>query len=403
MARLFTSGFEINSLTSEMEFNTITGSPTLSSSIKRSGSYSMRCNPSSATAYASIIFNSSFVADIYCRAYIRIDTAPSADTLILQFSNVGTLQAGIILKTDRTLQGVGQLKATIGSPSSALSLNTWYRVEMWAANPGATTGSSDFRLDGTSFASHTAASPDIDTFDQFEVGIIESTSADVYFDDVAINDTAGSFQTSWPGVGSIVHITPDGDSSLGWATINPASPTTHYDKVNENPPDNATSYIEDTTLNNKDIFTLASTSSAGINSGDTITLITANTRWMDVGLSSATLTVGISDGTNEETGNLDVDSSDTWATNTHHAQAGTLNYRPAVTLYNQVGSSTTVMSPSDVDGYLITAKNGDGDTYRVSGLWVLIEYVPAAGGAASGNDWPIMTPSSKKFWSWRYS
>lgn len=379
MARVFSSGFEINSLVAGKEWATITGSPSISSTTKRSGSYSMRCNPTAATAYTSVTFLASVSSNYYARAYIYIATAPSAATLIMQFSDAGTLNAGIILNTDRTLQGCGLAKASIGSPSSALSLNTWYRVEMWASNPTTSTGSSDFKLDGVTFASHTATTPDIDNFDQLEVGIIETATADVYFDDVAINSTAaGGTQTGFPGSGQIVHLYPDGDVSLAWASITPATPTTHYDKVDDDTMDDATTYVEDTTVNNVDVYSLQSSASAGIGASDTISVVTANARWQDNSSGIASFIVGITDGTNtENSAAIDVGSSATWVVNTGHDVATTVNYRPFVTIYDDLGAGTGAISPADLDDYRLRIVNNDGDTYFVSTVYLLVEYVVA--------------------------
>jgi hypothetical protein len=54
-----------------------------------------------------------------------------------------------------------------------------------------------------------------------------------------------------------VYLFPNGDSSVNWDLVYPASPTTHYDKVDEPTHDSSTTYIRTSTASDIDIFTMS--------------------------------------------------------------------------------------------------------------------------------------------------
>src|SRR6185436_13681191 len=113
----------------------------------------------------------------------------------------------------------------IGSPSAALSLDTWYRVE-YLVNDTPASGSRviSAQLDGSTFAS-SSTSTSTYSVNWFGIGVNmglspSSTVVDYYADDIAINDATGSAQTSYPGEGKVVSLRPVGaGDSLGNAFV----------------------------------------------------------------------------------------------------------------------------------------------------------------------------------------
>ncbi len=72
-------------------------------------------------------------------------------------------------------------------------------------------------------------------------------------DNIYIDDGSGSFNTGLLGQCQVLFAgLPSGDSSVQWAT---STGTTHYNLVNEVPPDDDTSWVQSATSGQADLFT----------------------------------------------------------------------------------------------------------------------------------------------------
>src|SRR4030042_3821464 len=195
-ARLWSSGMELQSVTAGVEF-TATGSPTIDTTTKRSGAASLRCNPTAATAYIYRTFYpaAEHTADIYARTYVYIATAPHATELILDFSNLyGYFNYGIPMDSSRRLILLDSHQYT-DDTSAALNAAEWYRVEISYISSTAATEVKIYDSAGNLFDTLTGNS-DYANDDPYsmDVGLVSSATADLYFDDIAITDNAGSYQ-----------------------------------------------------------------------------------------------------------------------------------------------------------------------------------------------------------------
>ncbi|MEK7530258.1 MAG: hypothetical protein AAB573_00130 [Patescibacteria group bacterium] len=292
-ARLWSSGFELSSVTAGVEITSTGGAtaPTISSSNVRSGAYALRVNPSLSDTVMNYDFEGTDIDIAYTRFYLYIASAPSSDTSIVEFTANGsdTTVCGIRLNANNTLRLYADDSSTpIGSASSALSTGTWYRIELTCD----ATNNSDFaatgRIDGTQFASGSLGSGSATNIGRLELGVDagnwgDTASADLYFDDAAVNDTNGSDQTSWPGTGSIVHMQPDSAGDTNNCT------TGDYTSIDEITPDDAaTVCVLDT---NGDILevNVESALSAGIDYYDTVSVVMIGTREAQASASSDTL------------------------------------------------------------------------------------------------------------------
>ena len=80
-----------------------------------------------------------------------------------------------------------------------------------------------------------------------------------YFDDIYICDGSGSNNTTFLGPQKVVAILPSADNgSQQWST---SSGSTHFSLVNENPPDDSTTYVQDTVSGHVDLWDYANTPS----------------------------------------------------------------------------------------------------------------------------------------------
>jgi len=367
--RVWSTGMELQSTTAGMEWDTTTGSPTIDTTTKRSGSASLRSNPSATTAFIVQQFRANSTAIIYIRVYVRVATAPSALTTIIGYTNAaGTYGASIRMATDRTLEvWQGDTTAKIGSSSTALSLNTWYRVELQYDDSIANNTTTGY-LDGTNFASGNGA--DLVGGGAIRIGVQTSTTADIYFDDVAVNTT------TLPGQGRIVHMHPNavGDNAMG--VFGGANSGTAWGQVKDVTPNDATDYW--TLVINADILdvNIEDSTTVGIGSTDTITTTQVGLRNRAVSAATDSQRVRIKSqaaGT-VTSGPITARSTTTWRTNggeaapfvyqltsdTNPQAAG--SWTPALLDTAQIGSTAPDAAP-DMD---------------ITALWLLVDYIAAS-------------------------
>jgi hypothetical protein len=72
------------------------------------------------------------------------------------------------------------------------------------------------------------------------------------WDDIYFLDSTGSSNNDFLGNVRVVAISPDGDDTANWTTSTPSA--NHYENVDENPCDEDTSYVEESTANLTDLY-----------------------------------------------------------------------------------------------------------------------------------------------------
>jgi RHS repeat-associated protein len=406
-ARLWSSGFELQSLSAGMEWDTVTGSPSISTATKRSGAATLRCAPSASTAFVTKqIASNDTNQTFFYRFYVRIDTAPAALSTIFKLGGLGDF--AIKLNTNRTFEVWDEDNSQqLGSDSAALGTGTWHRVEIKLT----TTVSTDsieqvvVKLDGTEFVNvsglETVDVRDIDFDESFNLGCVSAMTADLFFDDVAVNDPSGSIQNSYPGAGSIVHIYPNAAGDTVQGNSGPTTGQTAYQMVDEKPSsNNATDYWELVTNNDTLFVNVESSSAAGIASGDTVTLIQAGVRHVAETASSGSLQPKIKSASSGtiSSGTTFTHNDITWKTN-----GDSLPQNYALTSYIDptTGVAWTPTGTNSLDNMQIgiSAPDASPDMW-VSALWALIEYVPAGGGG--GTSTPTTSPTVLQDISYSY-
>jgi len=266
--RRFTNGFEMQSVTSGVECS-ITGSPTIDTSVKRSGSASLNCASGGRYGYNTLATG---VSSSYFRIYLRVHAAPSSGEVAVMTIRDSTPRdcANIKLNSALSLELWDSVaSAQEGSDSSTLAVDTWYRVELKIEGTTATA-----YLDGDQFATGTVSCNE--SMNVFRYGAIDSGTYEVHIDDVAINDNSQTGgQDDLPGPGKLVLALPNaaGDNN----------PTTgDYSMINEIPPsDTATSGVTMIELDNNSAigdFGMTSSSDLGIDSTDFIKLVDVRAR-----------------------------------------------------------------------------------------------------------------------------
>jgi hypothetical protein len=205
-----------------------------------------------------------------------------------------------------------------------------------------------------------------------------TATADLYFDDFAVNQGTGSFQTSYPGQGNIVYLHPNaaGDNNTWETSAGGAGSATNYQAVDEVTPDDATTYLKRITTTIKvDDYNVTDSSTAGIDPYDSISLVQVGMR------AKATSATASNDrnillrikkttsGTVSKSGNTDF-SSTSYVT---HSDPVPKIYQ--LNAYTDPDSAT--WTTSTLDTMQIGMENQTSVTTEVdvSKLWAMVEYI----------------------------
>lgn len=379
MARLVSSGIELNTVSANVEFDQVNNTPTISTGAKRSGSYGLNPTAGSVQDIQFDVGTADMNGPIYIRIYLLINTSPAALTSILVFNNAAASKfCRIRLATDNTLE-LWNASAKIGSSSSALSTGVWYRIELgYFNNTSSGFAEIEGKVDGTTFSSTTTDTSTTGGLKYIRVGNVSATSnTDLYVDDIAINDSSGSFQNTWPGSGSILHLRPNanGDNTQ-WGGGTGGS---EYAEVDEVTPDDGTTVRYKHTAGTDD-FNIEN-APADIGASDTINVVSVGCRFaVDVGGGTQGIIVtrckATSGGTVEESSNITI-ASTSYSTNNTNSNPGIYS----LTLYDLPGASTTKWTKSDLDTAQIGVRltNNPTNTPRYTTVWMLVDYTPSSG------------------------
>lgn len=385
MARLWTFGAELNSLTAGIELTSGSGTlNTVSTSIVRSGTYSVRVNPTAAFRWFGQVFKSSATSSkAYLRAYIYIATLPSSG----ECEVIGVWNSGAVTRSAHVrLLSNGSLRlyagaSTVGADSPALSTGTWYIVEMEVEGSGV--GDNDIRArygvggqGSVEFAGTTTAT--VDPFDAAYFAAPNAASSfDMYWDDIAINDTSGSYQTSYPGEGKVIRLTPNaaGDNNDWLNTSAGAGSTSNYALVDEVTPNDATDMVQTNTINTFENYNV---SASGVDAADTVSVVHIGARFRNNTADATTAfhvrCKKVSAGTVANSSDI-VPNSTTWKTNNVTATARAY---PLTQYVDPDGSAWTGGTSGTLDSMQIGVKCTVGGTNRiqVSTIWAMVDYAP---------------------------
>lgn len=283
MARLLTLGFEQRSVTAGVEFDSNTGTPTIDTTnfyVGNGGSAAMRVNGAAISKFLTHQYCGAALAqDRFWMFRMRIATSTNVASSAIALFRDGTNGNGLSLRlnTDNTLQlWDEQAGVQRGSNSVVLTANTYYRIEL-QYNRAAGTGTA--YLNGVQFATGVQSA----TLDMniIRLGMIDTATCDISYDDVIINDSSGTSETGLPGNQSIVHLKPNaaGDNNAFTVQVGgTVGSANNFTRVNEITPDDATTYNGDVTATDTDDFNVDDTG-AGIGASDTINVVSVIVRY----------------------------------------------------------------------------------------------------------------------------
>ncbi len=256
-AYLNITGFETGD---SSELYSTNGTYSIQSLTKRTGNYALRINPSGTNGGVTIRGlatngNGAFLgrtAATYYTFYFYMGSLPGSNLLISAWRDSGSNNiASLYVNSSGVLTGFGA--SGFSANIATLNAGTWYRIEAKIVSNGL----SEAKVDGGTPQTWTSYNY---TQDQLVLGDpINSYTANWYYDDVAISDSA------YPGAGQVNILKPKG---AGFAQLWGTGTGTAYNQVNEVPPNGDTTYIRDAnTAGNVSTFTVDSSSTAGVSNG----------------------------------------------------------------------------------------------------------------------------------------
>lgn len=242
------------------KWTSVTTAPSITAAAARTGARGLDCGGDNRSATLTIDAQGTWVIGVAFRCS-QIPIGGAART-VLQTRDAGTEQGALQLNADGTLS---LLRGGFGGAvvaTSALSLlpNVFYYIEFKhvVANAG---GTLEVRVDGAVWATfngdtQATANP---TASQVHLGIngpAGGFATTVHYDDLYILDGTGAAPNNdYQGNTQIEAILPTGPGNYtNWTTLVGAA--THWEAEDEVPPDEDTSYVESSTLNQQDTFAM---------------------------------------------------------------------------------------------------------------------------------------------------
>lgn len=264
MATLNLTGFESGGTA---ELQSLTGTASVQSSIKRTGTYAFRSNPTTtalgwcllrgfATTGILATYN---VATVYHRFYFRVDTLPAANNepIFTSRTTTSTVKLELRVTSAGNLQAYDTGGVQLGSDgATTLSTGTWYRIEVQVGTGAA--ASYEIKIDGVSELSGTG---DLNTGNNLECTLGKqanrnSQTVDFYYDDVRVSDSA------FPGAGEVKVLKPTADGSTQqWTAGTGASDWQEVDEI----PTSDAEYVQSTAgAGEIALFAMQDTATVGI-------------------------------------------------------------------------------------------------------------------------------------------
>lgn len=287
------------------------GTVALDSLVPRSGRYCLKIAATGASPGGLGVHGwphlASGTPNLYSTFHIRIDTLPATNPIVIYeilIASGPNNMTRVLLNPNGTLQlqradpsnGVYGAYLDVGSPSAALSLNTWHRIDVSSLNSNSAGNfSTELKLNGVSVASGSG-------FSLFatcliftaEIGskngthINDDTGYIFYLDDIAYSDTA------FISTGGVINVPPGGNGNYtGW--------TGDWSDVDEIPP-TATAILTTTSNTAAETPSLVSSANAGVSGS-----IACVQPWM---FAARGATSGVTISTRLRSGTTDVDNTD---------------------------------------------------------------------------------------------
>lgn len=190
-------------------------------------------------------------------AFYTFDTAGLVNNF-LTFEDDGSCRAYYVTAGSQ----VPSAQTLIGTSTISIPNNTWTLIEVHIIIATGATGTYEVKIDGVSALSvatvRTAqTNANIGGFGLQFMRVNStggSSSSYLAFDDLRVNDTAGSVNNTWCGDESIVMIRPTSAGDSTQFTRGGADSGNNYGQVDESPPNALTDYVYSSTVGHLDLY-----------------------------------------------------------------------------------------------------------------------------------------------------
>lgn len=383
MTLKYACSFGLRSIVAGVEIQSVTGAPTIETTVVRTAGTALRIAPGGTISVQHAAYSSGQGVKYY-RFYFYLHVDSSVNNLIFFYlANSSNKKIGLRVNTDSSLILYNEEDlAQIGSTSSALANDQWYRVELKVDDTTLSATTVEARVysasDETALLWNPSGTINITaTPDRFSFQNSNNASLDYVITDIVIIEGDATAPNSWAGRGSIGYLRPnEAGANAVWARGGTDSGA-NWSQTEETPPDDATTYVQSNTSGDIDDYNLDATP-AGVASDDVINWVAPGARFA---VSATTggdpdfvmrVTAG---GNTAESGNV----SGAGATAYASYQTTPVLVVPMV-LVDLPGASTAPWTKSDLDSAQIGIRESVTDTHfaRVSAMWLMYEHKPAA-------------------------
>jgi hypothetical protein len=363
----------------------------------RSGQYALQPaagqTPVGVTYGSTAANNAAFTAALDVTYFIRlwIYFAATGGDVKLGFVGGG---GGSINNVDANLNASGQVElrfnGVVKATSAVLATGAWHLIELSAKITSTTSDVGQLRVNGTDLGTFTADA-NMNTVPTVGIANHIAGSTVVTYDDLAINDSTGATQNSWPDHGKLLLLKPVADSAKGAGWTTDSAGTTNFftatagvNGIADTTAGDGTHQIRNAASNANSAYDAQVTdyATAGVTAGDTIRAVQAITLTGAPVTTSAKLgTVGVVSNPAGTMGNLGTQNTAgafwggsaastpggwKWSYGPYEvAPSVTLGTRPVVRI-NQVTASTRI-AMVDFLGLYVDYTPPGGTTYNDSG------------------------------------
>jgi hypothetical protein len=185
-------------------------------------------------------------------------TLPGSTTAFLSFYDGATLHVDIRMLADGTLRATRN-GTTLATSTSALSAGTFYSIECKVTIDDAA-GVVELRVNGSSTGWINITSQDTRNAGNASANLIKINGlgvTNVDYDDFYICDGAGSVNNDFLGDVRVDCYMPDGNGNSSQLVGSDSNSTDNYLLVDEASQNGDTDYVQSSTVNNKDTYTIA--------------------------------------------------------------------------------------------------------------------------------------------------
>ncbi len=293
--------FEDNSLVDANQCiqGLISGSASIQSSVKRTGTYAFQSNPTGSNAgiasfpgintTTGVTANQNLGTTTWFRGYFRADLLPASgsDSILFFTSSSTGLKNSLRINSTGNIIVTNEVSTVVLTSSATVSTGNWYKIDFQSgmANPSPYALYMDDVLQGSGTMNQGG------TFNGFlflgrSSGLAPSGNAvNFYWDDILIDDANRS------GGGGGVILLPDAAGSVNDYTAGTGA--SNYTQINQVPV-NSTAYVQKSAASSQSIMVdLESTISKGIPAGSTINAVKVFGSGYNTAFASADVATGV--------------------------------------------------------------------------------------------------------------